>query len=57
MGREKLVFTKTRINVWVLPNQVRDLNELKNKMGKSQTDIVIEALGIYFNLLRKQGVL
>lgn len=57
MGRNPLLYEKMRLHVWVLPNQVRDLELLKRKLGKTKTDIVIEALGIYFNEMRKQGVL
>lgn len=57
MGREKLPYKKERINVWILPNQLKDIEHLKEVMGKNKTDVVIEALGIYLNMLRKQGVI
>lgn len=57
MGREKRRYAKEQLHVWVLPNQVRDLELLKKKLNKSKTDVVIEALGIYLNMMRKQGVI
>ena len=57
MSREKRVFEKERLNVWVLPNQIRDIEKISQVTGKKKTDVVIEALGIYSNLMRKEGVL
>ena len=57
MGNHKSVYSKVRIDVWILPNQIADIAKLKETTGKSQTDIVIEALGIYFNMMRKERVL
>lgn len=52
-----MVYDKTQLHVWVLPNQIDDMNKVKKVLGKTKTDIVIEALGYYLNMLRKQGVL
>jgi len=57
MGRNKLVYERKQLAVWILPNQANDLETLHQKLDKSKTAIVMEALGIYFNLMRKQGVL
>lgn len=57
MGRSEKVFEKKRVNVWVLANQEADIRRVRELTGKSQTDVVVEALAIYFSLLRKQGVL
>jgi hypothetical protein len=55
--REKGRLNKEQINVWLLANQVRDMEKLKISIGKTKTQIVTEALGIYLNLLHRQGVL
>lgn len=57
MGREKKRYDTERLNVWVLTNQVRDIDKVVSITGKTKTEVVIEALGVYFNMLRKQGVI
>jgi hypothetical protein len=57
MSRNIVISDRQRINVWVLSNQIRDMLKVKEITGKSKTDIIAEALALYFALMRKEGVL
>lgn len=57
MAREKIRYAREQLHVHILANQSKDLETLAEILGKSKTDIVIEALGHYLNSMRQQGVL
>jgi len=57
MGREQIRYERKRLHVWILANQEADIKQLREVTGKTKTDVISEALSIYFSMLRKQGVL
>jgi len=57
MGREEIRYKRKQLHVWILANLDADIEQLREVTGKTKTDVIAEALSIYFSMLRKQGVL
>lgn len=57
MGRQSKIAERKRINVWLLRNQVRDMEKIKESTGKSLTSIIGEALAVWLSLMRREGLL
>lgn len=57
MGRPKVIIERQRLNVWVLNNQVREMDKARKIRGKTKTAVISEALALWLALMRKEGVL
>ena len=57
MSRETLKGSYKRVNVCIMANQVRDMQQVKKVTGKTRTDCINEALGVWLDMMRKAGVL
>lgn len=56
-GREAKRHARKLVNYRLMEVQVRRLAEVSRITGKSKTAIVEDALGIYFNILKRDGVI
>jgi hypothetical protein len=57
MGRQDIRYNRKQIHVWILNNQASDINMIKKNTGKSKTDVIAEALALYFCQMKKEGIL
>lgn len=57
VGREAKRYARRAVSYRLMEVQVRRLEEVSRITGKSKTAIVEEALGIYFNILKRDGVI
>lgn len=48
---------RVRLNVWITDTQETVINQISDVTGRTKTDIIGEALSIYFTEMRKNGVL
>jgi predicted transcriptional regulator len=56
-GREPKKYARTKVTYRLMTSQTNRLNETAKALKKSKTAIIEEALGMYFNLLHKDGVI
>lgn len=57
MGRTRVLESRKQVDVWLLHNQVKDMQKVKETIGKSITDQISEAVARYLWELHKAGVL
>lgn len=56
-GRETKRYARRAVSYRLMEVQVRRLDEVSKITGKNKTAIVEEALGIYFTILKRDGVI
>lgn len=57
MSRVRIEQNKKLVNFRLMRAQLHQLEQAQKALGKTKTAIVEQALSIYFNLLRRDGVL
>ena len=57
MSRTAKVAERKRVDLFILRNQLVDMEKIKEMTGKTRTDCVKEALGVWLTLMHNQGVL
>jgi predicted DNA-binding protein len=57
MSRSKVIYEREQVHIWLMTNQVKDIKKLQEKTGKTKTDIISEALAMYFKQMADWKVL
>ena len=57
MGREAIKGSYKKVHVCIMANQVRDMQRIKEVTGKTRTDCINEALGVWLRLMRQEKVI
>ena len=57
MGRTVKAANRTRVDLFILDNQLADMDKVKVITGKNRTDCIKEAVALWLSVMHREGVI